>query len=453
VLAYLLARRLWNDPRKSFASALLFLSFGLIAGQSAYANLDPQFTLWVNLSLVALWFAVNSTGRERLAHWALLGFACAMGFMTKGFLAWLLPALIALPYMLWQKRAGELFKYGPLAVIVAILVCLPWALAVQMREPDFWSFFFWHEHIRRFAGDDAQHAQPIWYYVPVLLFACLPWAGLLPIALKRAWKTKSLPTTGFLLLWLLLPLAFFSLSKGKLPTYIMPCMLPLALLMGPALVDRLKRAKLNDVRLNGVLNLTLGVILLMTLGFMQFKRPIYIDEPLNLALVIIAVSGWIVTNACSALKPLNAWAAPAIGALLVVALLPAGLPNRMVANKTPDQFIALHTQELAQSQTLMSNDLGTAAALAWRTRRTDVALYNTVGEVKYGLSYPDATARKVDLDFVQQWMAQARRKGSVGVVMRTNSSDESREVDLLPKDGVRYQEGNIVILLFPQYAP
>ncbi|MDB5984469.1 MAG: 4-amino-4-deoxy-L-arabinose transferase [Pseudomonas sp.] len=453
VLAYLLARRLWNDPRKSFASALLFLSFGLIAGQSGYANLDPQFTLWVNLSVVALWFAVNSSGRERLAHWALLGFACAMGFMTKGFLAWLLPALIALPYMLWQKRLGELFKYGPLAVIVAILVCLPWALAVQAREPDFWSFFFWHEHIRRFAGDDAQHAQPIWYYVPVLLFASLPWAGLLPVALKRAWKTKGLPTTGFLLFWLLLPLAFFSLSKGKLPTYIMPCMLPLALLMGPALVDRLKRAKLNDVRINGVLNLTLGMILLLTLGFMQFKRPIYIDEPLHLTLVIIAVSGWILANAWSALKPLNGWAAPAIGAWLVVAILPAGLPDRLVFSKTPDQFIVRHAQELAQSKTLLSNDLGAASSLAWRIKRTDVALYNTVGEVKYGLSYPDAATRKVDLDDLQHWMIQARREGSVGVVMRANSRDDRREVDLLPQDGIRYEEGNLVILLFAQSAP
>jgi 4-amino-4-deoxy-L-arabinose transferase len=453
VLAYLIARRLWDDPRKSFASALLFLSFGLIAGQSGYANLDPQFTLWVNLSVVALWFAVNSTGRERLAHWALLGFACAMGFMTKGFLAWLLPALIALPYMLWQKRLRELFKYGPLAVIVAILVCLPWALAVQVREPDFWSFFFWHEHIRRFAGDDAQHAQPIWYYVPVLLFACLPWAALLPVALKRAWKTKSLPTTGFLLLWLLLPLAFFSLSKGKLPTYIMPCMLPLALLMGPALVDRLKRAKVSEVRVNGVLNLTLGVVLLLTLGFMQFKRPIYVDEPLHLTLVIIAVTGWILANALSVLKPLRWWPAPAVGAWLVVALLPAGLPDRLVFNKTPDQFIARHAQELAQSKTLLSNDLGAASSLSWRIKRPDVALFNTVGEVKFGLSYPDAESRKVDLEDLQQWMIQARREGSVGVVMRVNSHDDRREVAQLPNDGTRYEEGNIVILLFPQSAP
>ena len=46
----------------------------------------------------------QSHERGRLGAWALLGFACGMGFMTKGFLAWLLPALIALPYMLWQRR-------------------------------------------------------------------------------------------------------------------------------------------------------------------------------------------------------------------------------------------------------------------------------------------------------------------------------------------------------------
>src|SRR5690606_40271637 len=66
--------------------------FGLVAGQAGYSNLDPQFTFWVNLSLVALWFALDSrTPRSRLGAWAVLGVACGMGFMTKGFLAWLLP--------------------------------------------------------------------------------------------------------------------------------------------------------------------------------------------------------------------------------------------------------------------------------------------------------------------------------------------------------------------------
>ena len=44
VLAYLIARRLWNDPRKSIASALLYMSLTVVAALGGYANLDPQFT-------------------------------------------------------------------------------------------------------------------------------------------------------------------------------------------------------------------------------------------------------------------------------------------------------------------------------------------------------------------------------------------------------------------------
>ncbi|WP_297843382.1 lipid IV(A) 4-amino-4-deoxy-L-arabinosyltransferase [Pseudomonas sp.] len=452
LLIYAVARRLWNDPRKSFTCALIFLSFGLIAAQAGYANLDPQFTLWVNLSIAALWFAVTSVGRERVAAWVLLGFACAMGFMTKGFLALLLPALIALPYMVWQKRFGELLRYGPLAVLVAMLVCLPWTLAVQQREPDFWSFFFWHEHIRRFTADDAQHLQPWWFYLPVLVMASLPWAAMLPTTFTQAWKSKSQPNTVFVLLWLLLPLAFLSLSRGKLPTYVMPCMLPLALLMGPALVDRLERASFRALRLNGLLNIALGVIVLAALAYMQHSRPIYDNEPLHLSLAVIAVAGWICANILQVLRPLTLWVMPALGAWLFIALIPMSLPNSTVFNKTPDGFIARHAAALSQSKRLLSNDLGAASALSWRIRRPDIALYNTMGEVKYGLTYPDAAERKVDLAGVQQWMTMARSEGQVGVVLRVNSQDDQDEVELLPKDGQRYEEGNIVILIFAQSA-
>ena len=198
-LAWLIAGRLWHDPRKRFASTLLYMSFGLVAGQAGYANLDPQFTFWVNLSLVAVWFAFDSTTRRgRLSSWAVLGIACGMGFMTKGFLAWLLPVLIAVPYALWQRRLKEVLIYGPLAILVAVAICVPWALAIQHQEPDFWQFFFWNEHIRRFSAADAQHTQPWWFYLPILLAASLPWAALLP-SIRRAWSfcTTDSPTTSW----------------------------------------------------------------------------------------------------------------------------------------------------------------------------------------------------------------------------------------------------------------
>ncbi|MFP3492804.1 lipid IV(A) 4-amino-4-deoxy-L-arabinosyltransferase [Pseudomonas sp. SIMBA_059] len=453
LLVYLVSRRLWNDPQKSLISSVLYMSFVSVALLGGYANLDPQFTFWVNLTGVALWFCFDSTTRRgRLWSWALLGFACGMGFMTKGFLAWLLPVLIALPYAIWQKRLGELVGYGIVAVLVAIGVSVPWALAVHLQEPDYWNFFFWHEHIQRFAGEDAQHAEPFWYYLPLMVAFSLPWVALLPSTVKQAWVDKRLPKTAFLLLWLLMPLAFFSLAKGKLPSYIMPCLLPLALLMGSTLSDKLSQGKARALRINGGLNLVIGVLALLAVSWFQLKKPIYEpgQETLSLVLVFTFLFGWIVANLLQAARPLTLWAAPVVGSWLLVALVPAALPHSVVYNKTPDQFIIDHLQELQPTTALLSNDLGAASALSWRVARPEITLYNTVGEVKYGLAYPDTGYRKIDPTQVQQWMSDARKQGAVGVVMRVKGEDEVAEVELLPKDGKRYEQGNIVIMIFPQ---
>ncbi|MFJ3429200.1 MULTISPECIES: lipid IV(A) 4-amino-4-deoxy-L-arabinosyltransferase [Pseudomonas] len=454
-LVWLIAGRLWRDPRKRFASTLIYMSFGLVAGQAGYANLDPQFTFWVNLSLVAVWFAFDSsTRRARLCAWAVLGLACGMGFMTKGFLAWLLPVLIAVPYALWQRRIKEVLSYGPLAILVAVAICLPWALAILHQEPDFWQFFFWNEHIRRFSAADAQHTQPWWFYLPILLAASLPWAALLPNTLIDACKQRREPLTGFLLLWLLLPLAIFSLSKGKLPTYIMPCLLPLALLMGHAVVSWREQAKGRILRINGLLNVLLAVAGLVGLAYLQLSRAVYANtEVFSLSLAYIVLLGWLLSNALQALRPLLLWAAPAVGMGVLVALLPAAMPGVIVNSKMPDQFIAEHVQELSETNTLLSNDLGAASALSWRLGRPEITLYNTTGELKYGLGYADSAGRQVDMDTIDRWMKEARLRGSVGVVMRVHSALETHEVELLPQGGKRYERGDLAIFIFPKVQP
>ncbi|MFS9598787.1 4-amino-4-deoxy-L-arabinose lipid A transferase, partial [Klebsiella variicola] len=75
------------------------------------------------------------------------------------------------------------------------------------------------------------------------------------------------------MLWLLMPLAFFSLAKGKLPSYIMPCLLPLALLMGSTLADKLAAGRSRALRINGWLNLVVGILGLLALTWFQLKKP------------------------------------------------------------------------------------------------------------------------------------------------------------------------------------
>lgn len=96
----------------------------------------------------------------------------------------------------------------------------------------------------------------------------------------------------FLALWLLLPLAFFSLSRGKLPTYIMPCLLPLALLMGHALVQRLRLGNSVALRGNGLLNLGLALLALAALAYLQLRKPVYQEEPFELFLVLLVIGAW-----------------------------------------------------------------------------------------------------------------------------------------------------------------
>jgi 4-amino-4-deoxy-L-arabinose transferase len=326
-------------------------------------------------------------------------------------------------------------------------------LAIHNQEPDFWRFFFWNEHIRRFSADDAQHVRPWWFFLPIMAVACLPWTGLLPNTLHQAWKQKRQPAIAFLALWLLLPLGLFSLSNGKLPTYIMPCLLPLALLMGHTLSDLVSQGKTRTLRLNGLFNFVIGMAAMVSLIYLQVARPLYSNshaEMFSLSLAFIVLLGWILTNLLQSIRPLTLWAMPALGIGLLVVMLPSSMPAYIADNEMPDQFVLEHLDELQQTNTLLSNELGSASALAWRLKRADVALYDTEGELRYGLQYAGSVTRKVELEQVQDWLKEARQHGSVGVLLRVNSTSEMREAGQLPPGGKRYHKGYLELILYPQ---
>lgn len=445
-----LAQRMWRDSRTTLIAVLIYLSFGLVAGMAVYITLDPQLALWLNLSLLAFHGATNTRdARRRLAAWAVVGAACGMAFLTKGFVGWALPVLVAAPYMLWQRRMGELLRYGPLAVLVAVAIAAPWALAVHRQAPDFWNFFFWNEHVRRFAQADAQHARPFWFYLPVLLAGCVPWLGLLPAAARNAWAQKKDPNVGFLAIWLVLPLVFFSLSRGKLPTYILPCFTPLALLLARAVA---RPGDAGAFRTNAAINGLIGIAGLIALPIAR-QRGIFTSDDLVAWLVAMAVAlAWLLVAVAQWWRPARYWEGSALPLLLLAASLPAAVTLGDTDSKIPSVFIREHLGTLSNADFLLSNDAGLSANLAWDLKRTDVTLYARKGELQYGLGTPCGERRFVSRDDASEWIASARRKGSVAVVLRLTGADDP-DIQALP-DGAsqRALRNRLALVTYPRLA-
>ncbi|CAI2411293.1 Undecaprenyl phosphate-alpha-4-amino-4-deoxy-L-arabinose arabinosyl transferase [Serratia ficaria] len=430
LLVFALAMLMWRNARRASLSALIFLSMVLVFSIGTYSVLDPMIALWLTAAMASYYLTLQATTlKGKLGGYVLLGLACGMGFMTKGFLALAVPVISVIPIVIQQRRIKELLLFGPLAVLVAVLLSLPWAIAIAQREPDFWNYFFWVEHIQRFAEDNAQHKAPFWYYIPVLMAAVLPWLALLPGALLKGGRERAQrPELFFLLSWVAMPLIFFSVAKGKLPTYILPCMAPLALLMAAYAEDYAASLRSKVFKVNAVLNGLFGLICVLALlalgsGLLPKAEVFTAAEWPKVAIGLVAFGGWLALAIFSAGDRAQRWRWAAACPLLLCLLIGYAIPQRVIDSKLPQNFIRVNMAELGHSRFVLTDSAGVAAGLAWELKRSDVIMFSEKGEVAYGLDYVDARSSFVsDADF-PQWLAQARKQGDVSLVLQLSRGD------------------------------
>jgi 4-amino-4-deoxy-L-arabinose transferase-like glycosyltransferase len=108
---------------------------------------------------------------------------------------------------------------------------------VSIANPEFYQFYFVHEHFQRFLTRVHGRYQPFWYFIPILALGLFPWSLFLLQAVKHnvptTWRERHEHRDAlFLLLWAGLVFLFFSASSSKLVPYILPVFPPLALLIG-----------------------------------------------------------------------------------------------------------------------------------------------------------------------------------------------------------------------------
>ena len=261
LLAWFTARRLWGEPAGRYAALVLASSF-LYAAIAHINTLDMGVTFFMFLGLAGFLLAHREgadDGDNRLwmhVVWA----ALALSVLSKGLIGLVLPGAVLVTYTLIQRDFAMWKRLHFLTGLpLFFAIAAPWFIAVSYANPEFFNFFFIHEHFERFLTKGHKRYQPWYAFIPILAFGILPWLLMLFPALGRAWQAEPgrFQPKRFLLVWAVFIFVFFSASSSKLPSYILPIFPALALMIG---------AYLPQAKARSLLWMTVPIALLAAIG-------------------------------------------------------------------------------------------------------------------------------------------------------------------------------------------
>lgn len=284
LLTYGIGRRMFSST-VGFWAAIILLTTLMFDVASRAATPDAILIFWTTAAIsVYVWGTFPRTDRDpavvvghkpirRFPTWpvAILMYVCmGMATLAKGPVGFVLPTAIIGMYLLliglprrnpteesgfWRPlgrgMVAALRPFAPrhffdtcwlmrpiTAMVVILLVALPWYAAVGLRTDGAWLRGFFLDHnLGRAVHSLEGHRGSLVYYPIALLIGFFPWSVFaVPVVLdtKHCLKQRGPDHAGRLLAlsWIGVYLGLFSLASTKLPSYITPCYPAAALLVG-----------------------------------------------------------------------------------------------------------------------------------------------------------------------------------------------------------------------------
>jgi 4-amino-4-deoxy-L-arabinose transferase-like glycosyltransferase len=308
IVVYLFFRRF--RPGVEVDAALITASCAGIIGYARAASMDMALAATFGVGMLGWWAWRESEKRIGLA----LFYACmGLGMLAKGPVAPFLAAAIIVVFAVATRELRLVLRTLWLpGILLFCAIALPWYFAVQLRNPQFFREFILQHNLARFSSDLYHHRQPFWYYLPVTAVAMVPWIVFVVVAfvervriwwMERWWverKSTLKPDLEFQFglfacCWLVVPFAFFSISKSKLPGYILPAIPAGAVLLADYLRQHLEleQSELRPIpKWLAVLHALVAsapIVPAMFIGFLVTQRHFASGRPMLFAIALAFV--------------------------------------------------------------------------------------------------------------------------------------------------------------------
>ncbi|ERM81645.1 hypothetical protein P872_19690 [Rhodonellum psychrophilum GCM71 = DSM 17998] len=225
-LIYRIGQLVFDNTHKAFLSAMLYTSFPVVIIASRGLTTDAYLATFSLASVFFwLWFQKENKNYQLLLFYLMLG----LGFLTKGPVVLIVPIVLIVYQRVFLKIKTGSVSIHLIGLVLLATVGLSWYLWLYFEDSQFLDYFLFKHTIERFATNTFSRSQPFWFYGAVLLGATFPWILIVFSKTRLLWQTPYKKEVLFMV-WIIVPLIFFSLSQSKLILYILPIFPAIALL-------------------------------------------------------------------------------------------------------------------------------------------------------------------------------------------------------------------------------
>lgn len=440
----LLGTKMFNRRVGILASAILGTSLlYFVLGQINILDMGVSFFMTVSLATFYLYTMENK------AYWIYIFYiAMALGTLTKGLVAIVLTGFIIFVYAICTKQFRLLLKVlSPVGILLFFIITVPWFYLVCKANPDFFYFFFIHEHFLRYLTKIHDRYQPFYFFIPCIILGVFPWTGFLLTAIcqspKKLWqKFKTHPDRLkfiYLGLWALLIFLFYSKSDSKLIPYILPCFAPLAIIMAEQIL------KFKHFKASIIINALLSFIWIAAFAIAAYRTDfLTVREYLLFGCLFIAVLLFSsVGNLFLYFKRKDYKSIIVVGVvsglLFCVALQPI---MTEVAEHRTSKFISqtINEWKTSDTQIICFQDYPQGVPFYTNSR---VVLYDYLGELEFGSKHPSGQGWfiKDKQDLIKLW----ENNPNAILVIPTKYKDEAfKTLDLTDKEIVTKEKYMVV---------